>query len=192
MRQVDIWPQWRHQRGGGMRGIPPLRRLSPPPPSEGKNCKNQPFLTIFFDFCLARYAFCHPTKKLWWPHCLILITHLLGSHVSNWKVCKRVKFYILRIFGLDMWHLTSRTYEGSHSHVISINQLWFQVNFNFSSYTKFTSYNLTSDDIWPWYGYVTFDLKNIWRFPSYIYEQPQYVTTDLINKWGFSMLGQKK
>ena len=30
------------------------------------------------------------------------------------------------------------------------------------------SYNLTSDDLWPWY--LTFDLSNKWGFPCCIYE----------------------
>ena len=67
------------------------------------------------------------------------------------------------------------------------------------------SYNLTSDDFWPWY--MTFECMNIWRSPYYInkpslvqsnfnfsnettftfsaYLWPWYVTFDLINKWGF-------
>ena len=54
-------------------------------------------------------------------------------------------------------------------YIIPINQVWFQSDFNFSNEVNFTffspSYNLTSDDLWPWY--VTFDLMNIWRFPYY-------------------------
>ena len=75
------------------------------------------------------------------------------------------------------------------------------------------SYNLTSDDLWPWY--MTFDCMNIWRFtyfinksslvpiglqlfkwghflifsPSYNLNSddlwPWYMTFDLSNKWGF-------
>ena len=75
------------------------------------------------------------------------------------------------------------------------------------------SYNLTSDDLWPWY--MIFDLMNIWRFPYYINKPslvqiglqlfkwghihifslsynltsddlwPWHMTFDLINKWGF-------
>ena len=75
------------------------------------------------------------------------------------------------------------------------------------------SYNLTLDDLWPWY--VTSDLMNIWRFPYYTNKPslvpiglqlfkwgqfrifslsynltlddlwPWYVTFDLINKCGF-------
>ena len=75
------------------------------------------------------------------------------------------------------------------------------------------SYNLTSDNLWPWY--MTFDCMNIWRFTYYINKPslvqirlqlfkwghfhifslsynltsddlwPWYMTFDLINKWGF-------
>ena len=111
--------------------------------------------------------------------------------------------------------LTTLTYNGSH--IISINQIWFKSDFNFSYEAIFhifsLSYNLTSDDLWPWY--MTFDHMNIWRFPYYINKHtlvpirlqlfkwghfhifnqsynltsddlwPWYVTFDLINKWGF-------
>ena len=117
-------------------------------------------------------------------------------------------------FDLGMWPLISWTYEGSH--IISINQVWFQSDLQlfWGHFHIFSlSYNLTSDDLWPWY--VTFDLMNIWRFPYYINKPslvpiglqlfnwghfhifslsynltsddlwPWYVTFDLINKWGF-------
>ena len=75
------------------------------------------------------------------------------------------------------------------------------------------SYNLTSDNLWPWL--MTFDCMNIWRFTYYINKPslaqnglqlfkwghfhifslsyyltsddlwPWYMTFDLINKWGF-------
>ena len=54
--------------------------------------------------------------------------------------------------------LTAWTYEGSH--IISINQIWFKSDFNFSSEATFTfsAYltTWTSDDLWPWY--MSFDL----------------------------------
>ena len=169
-------------------------------------------------------------------------------------------------FDLGIWPLTTWTYEGSH--ILSINQVWFQLNFNFSNKAIFTflaylttwpqmtfdigiwpfdrmniwrfqfyinkpslvpsglqlfkwghfhifslSYNLSSDDLWSWY--MTFDRMNIWRFPYYINKPslvpiglqllkwghfhisslsynltsddlwPWYVTFDLINKWRF-------
>ena len=115
-------------------------------------------------------------------------------------------------FDLGTWPLTVWTYEGSH--IISINQLWFKSNFSFSNEAIFTlSYNLTSDDLWPWY--ITFDCVNICRFTYFINKPslvqiglqlfkwghfhifslsynltsddlwPWYMTFDLINKWGF-------
>ena len=73
-------------------------------------------------------------------------------------------------FDLVTWPLSAWTYEGSH--IIPINQVWFTMDFNFSSKSKFTfstlSYNLTSDDLWPWY--MTLDLISKWGFPCCIYE----------------------
>ena len=71
-------------------------------------------------------------------------------------------------FDLGIWPLTAWTYEGSH--IISINQVWFQSDFNFSNEATFTfsAYNSTSDDLWPWY--VTFVLINKWGFPCCIYD----------------------
>ena len=44
------------------------------------------------------------------------------------------------------------------------------------------SYNLTSDDLWPWY--VTFDCMNIWRFPYFI-NKSSLVPIDIqLFKWG--------
>ena len=102
------------------------------------------------------------------------------------------------------------------SHVISINQVWFQSDFNVSNKAIFIfslSYKLTSDDLWHWY--MTFDCMNIWRFTYYINKSslvqigfqlfkwghfhmfslsynltsddlwPWYMTFDLMNTWGF-------
>ena len=108
--------------------------------------------------------------------------------------------------------LTTWTHESSH--IISINQIWFKSNFNFSNEAIFSlSYNLSSDDLWPWY--MTSDHMNIWRLPYYINKPslvpigfqlfkwghfhifnqsynlisddlwPWYVTFNFINKWGF-------
>ena len=76
-------------------------------------------------------------------------------------------------FDLGMWPLTSLTYEGSH--IASMAQVWLELVFvwkrngqvkkcipnQFDICSQF--YNLTSDDLWPWY--LTSDLINIWRFP---------------------------
>ena len=111
--------------------------------------------------------------------------------------------------------LTAWTCEGSH--IISINQIRFPSDFQLFKWGHFhifsLSYNLTSDDLWPWY--MTSDCMNIWRFLYYIYKPslvpiklklfkwghfrifslsynltsdylwPWYVTFNLINKWGF-------
>ena len=71
---------------------------------------------------------------------------------------------------LGTWHLTAWTYEGSH--IISITQVWFKSNcqlFQWSHFHIFSLFfNLTLDDLWPWY--VTFDLINKWGFPCCIYD----------------------
>ena len=84
-------------------------------------------------------------------------------------------------FDFDLRPLTASTYEGFH--IISINQVWFKSDFNFSNEAIFTlSYNLTSDDFWPWY--MTFDCMNIWRF-TYFFNKPSLVQIGLqLFKWG--------
>ena len=66
--------------------------------------------------------------------------------------------------------LTTWTYEGSH--IISINQDWFKLDFQLFKWGHFhifsLSYNLTKDDFWPWN--MTFDCMNIWKFPYYTLE----------------------
>ena len=94
----------------------------------------------------------------------------------------------------------------------SFVQIRFQL-FNWGHFHIFSlSYNLTSDNLWPWY--MNFDCMNIWRFTYYINKPslvqiglqlfkwghfhilnlsynltsddlwPWYMTFDLINKWG--------
>ena len=118
-------------------------------------------------------------------------------------------------FNLPLWPLTSWTCQGSY--IISINQIWFQSDFQLLKWGEFyilnPSYNLTSDDLWPWY--MTFDHMNIQRVPYcinilslvpillqlfkwvhfYIFNLScnltsddlwlWYVTFDRIKKWGF-------
>ena len=73
-------------------------------------------------------------------------------------------------YDLGIWPLTTWTYEGSH--IISINQVWFQLDFQLFKWGHFyifsLSYNLTSDDLWPWY--VTFHFIKKWGFPRCIYD----------------------
>ena len=73
-------------------------------------------------------------------------------------------------FDLGIWFLTTWTYEGSH--IIQINHVWFQSDFQLFKRGHFhifsISYSLSSDDLWPWY--VTFDFINKWGFPCCIYD----------------------
>ena len=63
---------------------------------------------------------------------------------------------------LDLWPLTQWTYEGFH--IISINQVWFKSDFNFSNEAIFTfSAYLTT---WP---QITFDLGT-WPLTAWTYE----------------------
>ena len=65
-------------------------------------------------------------------------------------------------FDLEIWPLTAWTYEDSH--IISINQVWFKVDFNFSNEATFTfSAYLTT---WP---QMTLDL-DMWSLTSSTYE----------------------
>ena len=65
-------------------------------------------------------------------------------------------------FDLDLWHLTAWTYGGSH--IISINQVGFQSDFNFSNEATFTfSVYLTT------WSQMTFDL-GIWHLTTWTYE----------------------
>ena len=65
----------------------------------------------------------------------------------------------------------------------AINQVLFQSDVNFSNEVNFTfwnlspSYNLTSEDLWPWY--VTFDCMNIQKDP-YCINKPSFVPIGLI------------
>ena len=72
-------------------------------------------------------------------------------------------------FDLGTWPMTAWTFE--RSHIISINQVWFKrtSTFKWGHFHIFSlSYNLTSDDLWPWY--MNFDLINKWGFPCCIYD----------------------
>ena len=66
-------------------------------------------------------------------------------------------------FDLGIWPLTTWTYEGSH--IISINQVLFQSDFNFSNKAIFTF--LTYLTTWP---QMTFDFINKWGFPCCTYD----------------------
>ena len=86
------------------------------------------------------------------------------SNEVNFKFWAHLTTWPLMIFDLVIWPLTAWTYKGSH--IVSINQVWLQLDFNFSNEATFTfSSYLTT---WPWY--VTFDLINKCRFPCCIYD----------------------
>ena len=75
----------------------------------------------------------------------------------------------LMTFDLGIWPLTTWTYEGSyHINKPSLVPIRRQL-FKWGHFQIFSlSYNLTSDDLWPWY--VTFDLINNWGLPCCIYD----------------------
>ena len=69
--------------------------------------------------------------------------------------------------------------------LISINQVWFKSDFNFSNEAIFTfpAYLTTwPDDLWP--KYRTFDCMNIWRFPYYIDKPNLGQIGHQLFKWG--------
>ena len=77
--------------------------------------------------------------------------HQPNSTKSKYKKYIAVPTWPQMTFDLDMWPLTLWTHEGSH--ITSINQVWFQSDFNFSNEVNFTfsAYHTT----WP---QMTFDL----------------------------------
>ena len=110
---------------------------------------------------------------------LTLIPHLLGHMVLiliSPQVCKWVKSYIFTLsykltshgqtniphmtYDLHLWHLTSWTCEGSY--IISMPQVWFQLNFTLSNEANFIFWaHLTA---WPLMIFdlgMTFDRRNI-------------------------------
>ena len=74
-------------------------------------------------------------------------------------------------FDLGLWPLTASTYEGSN--IISINQIWFKLDFNFSNEAIFTF-------SWP---QITFDL-DIWPL-TLIYDlwPHQQMTVSMLHLW---------
>ena len=74
-------------------------------------------------------------------------------------------------FDLGIWLLTAWTYEGSHI-IGPINWSLVPIGLQLFKWGHFhifsLSYNLTSDDLWPWY--VTFNFISKWGFPYCIYD----------------------
>ena len=73
-------------------------------------------------------------------------------HEATFTFSAYFKTWPQMTFDPGIWPLTAWTYEGSH--VISINQVWFQSDFQLFTRGHFhifsLSYNVTSDDLWPW------------------------------------------
>ena len=91
------------------------------------------------------------------------------SNEVNFAFLAHLTMWPLMTFDHGLWYLAAWTYEGSH--IILINQVWFQLDFQLFKWGLFhifsLSYNLTSDELWPWN--VAFDLINKWDFPCCIY-----------------------
>ena len=83
-------------------------------------------------------------------------------------------------FDLDLWPLTTWTYKGFH--IISINQVWFKSDFNFSNEASFTfSADLTT---WP---QMTFDLGT-WPLTAWAYEGSHIISINQIWFKGFHII----
>ena len=109
------------------------------------------------------------------------VPHLLGhTALIGPQVCKRVKFYIIRLSYKLPWHdlwLSFVTFDLLNmwrSYIISINQVWFQSDFQLFKWVEFLysepSHDLTSGPLMtffflPWY--MNFDM-NIQRVPQCI------------------------
>ena len=75
-------------------------------------------------------------------------------------------------FDLDLWPLTAWTYEGFH--IISINQVWFKSDFNFSNEAIFTfSAYLTTQP------QMTFDLGT-WSLTAWTYDGSHNVSINQV------------
>ena len=100
-----------------------------------------------------------------WPHehLKVLTLHQqtkFGSNKVNFIFWAHLTTGPLMTFILGIWPLTTWTYKGSH--IVSINHVWFQSDFNFSyeatsTFSAFTFWHLTT---WP---QMTFDLEcDLW------------------------------
>ena len=86
-----------------------------------------------------------PWSHICWGH-----MHLIGPKACKWDLTNWPHI----TFDLYLWSLTTWTCEGSY--IISINQVWFQLGFNFSNEVNitFTAHVTTSlltlvYDLWP-------------------------------------------
>ena len=95
---------------------------------------------------------------------------------SNWSTSMQVSpnlhFQLIVQVDLDLWPLTAWTYDGFH--IISINQVWFKSDFNFSNEAIFTfSAYLTT---WP---QMTFDLGT-WPLIAWTYEGSHIISINQV------------
>ena len=157
---------------------------------------------------VAVCGWCRITSDLDPTHVRVIPVGPQVCNKSKFPLSGYLKSWPQMTFDLDLWPLTTWTYEGFH--IISINQVWFKLDFNFSNEVIFTfSAYLTT---WP---QMTFDL-GIWPLTAWKYEGPHFIsinqvwfksdlnfsneaiftfsayltiwpqmTFDLINKWGF-------
>ena len=135
---------------------------------------------------------------LWMVRLLFLTFNLTSDDLWPWYMtfdCMNIWRFPYHINKPSLVPIGHQLFKWGHFHIFS------------------PSYNLTSDDLWPWY--MTFDYMNIWRFPYHINKPslvpighqlfkwghfhifslsynltsddlwPWYVTFDLMNKWGF-------
>ena len=90
------------------------------------------------------------------------------SNEVNFTFWPHLTTWPLMTFDLSIWPLTTWTYKGSHN--LSINQAWFQSDFNFSNEAAFIfSAYLTT---WPEITFdldMNFDLFNQWGLPRCIH-----------------------
>ena len=93
---------------------------------------------------------------------------------------------------LGIWPLTAWTYEGSH--IISINQVWFQSDFNFWPLSHFQPISQLIYDLWPhqqmrvpmlhlWPGWIH---QSMWKLESnvnlFLQQQTTSTTTTVVDK----------
>ena len=165
----------------------PSRRTSP----WGPKARNELLVVLV---CGLSKSTSRWTSELWpHEHMKVHTLYQLTKFGSNWTFSNEVNFTFwanltpkpLMTFDLGIWPLTTWTYEGSHNYCInkpSLALIWLQLLKWGHSHIFSLSYNLTSNDLWPWY--MTFYLINIWRVP-YCINKPSLVPIGIqLFKWG--------
>ena len=127
--------------------------------------------------------------------------HLAKCRSFKWIYFSPIILWSLKIFKIlhgswtasvacrrSLWMMQIDTWPWSHTcwgHMVLIGP---QVCKWVKSYIFRLSYKLTLHDLWP--SFVTFDLRNIWRFLHYI-NKPSLVPIGLqLFKWEFYILSQ--